>query len=170
MLGLTVVRAYTSLNASVKVTFALNSYLTVSVIRGNHCRSLTSSFIDSENHFRAHYTPTIHPETASALKISRFQTNRKILDASSLTDALRGCDTYACEKVLRGPLSLAQVNSFLFWHPCSYSTQAYRAQQSGGKGQRLLPRNCSWPRGGDMLTSPCKISTTPQALIRSRRG
>lgn len=60
-----------------------------------------------ERHFHAHYTPTIHAETASALKISRFRTNRKILDAGSLADAVRGCDTYAGEKVVRGPLSKA---------------------------------------------------------------
>ena len=64
-------------------------------------------FLDGESYFHAHYSPAMHPETASALNISRFQTNRKILDASSLADAVRGCDTYAAEKVLRGPLSLA---------------------------------------------------------------
>ncbi|KAI0307989.1 P-loop containing nucleoside triphosphate hydrolase protein [Multifurca ochricompacta] len=61
----------------------------------------------TENHFHAHYAPAIHPETASALNISRFQTNRKILDASDLAGAVRGCDTYVAEKVLKGPLSLA---------------------------------------------------------------
>jgi ATP-dependent helicase IRC3 len=63
------------------------------------------------DHFHAHYSPKMHPETASALKISKFQTNRKILDASSLADALRGCDTYASEKVLRGPLSYALLRT-----------------------------------------------------------
>jgi len=62
---------------------------------------------DGENGFRAHYTPTIHPETASALNISKFRTNRKILDAGSLADAVRGCDTYVSQNVLRGRLSLA---------------------------------------------------------------
>jgi len=65
------------------------------------------SFLDDGDYFHAHYSPTIHPETASALNISRFQTNRKILDANSLADAVRGCDTYASEKVLKGPLSQA---------------------------------------------------------------
>ncbi|KAH9982668.1 P-loop containing nucleoside triphosphate hydrolase protein [Lactifluus volemus] len=64
-------------------------------------------FRDSGSHFRAHYSPTIHSKTASALNVSRFQKNRKVLDASSLADAVRGCDTYAAEKVLRGPLSHA---------------------------------------------------------------
>ncbi|SRR6266478_6140602 len=68
---------------------------------------LTPYFTDDRNYFRAHYTPTIHAETASALNISRFRTNRKILDASSLADAVRGCDTYVSEKVLRGRFSLA---------------------------------------------------------------
>ena len=62
---------------------------------------------DKERHFHAHYTPSIHPKTASALNISRFRTNRKILDADNLADAVRGCDTYASEKVVRGPLSQA---------------------------------------------------------------
>jgi len=75
---------------------------------------LTSPFIDGETHFRAHYSPTIHPETASALNISKFRTNRKILDASSLAAAVRGCDTYASKNILRGRLSLAQVFSLLF--------------------------------------------------------
>jgi hypothetical protein len=93
-------------------TFVLNLYLTVSVIGGKPLSGqLTFSFIDGETHFRAHYTPTIHPETASALNISKFRTNRKILDASSLADAVRGCDTYVSGNVLRGRLSLAQVYS-----------------------------------------------------------
>jgi ATP-dependent helicase IRC3 len=76
---------------------------------------LTFSFVDGESHFRAHYTPTIHTETASALNISKFRTNRKILDASSLADAVRGCDTYVSENVLKGWLSRAQVFSLFFW-------------------------------------------------------
>lgn len=71
------------------------------------------SFLDYGEYFQAHYTPTIHPETASALKISRYHTNRKILDASSLADAVRGCDTYASEKVLKGHISLALSSSSL---------------------------------------------------------
>jgi len=66
---------------------------------------------DSGDHFHAHYTPTIDPATASALSISRFQTNRKILDANNLADAVRGCDKYASEKVLRGHSSLSLARS-----------------------------------------------------------
>lgn len=67
--------------------------------------------LDNERHFHAHYTPTIHTETATALNISKFRTNRKILDAGSLPDAVRGCDTYAAEKILRGPLSQALLRT-----------------------------------------------------------
>lgn len=103
---------------------------------------LTSFFIDGENHFRAHYTPTMHSETASALKISKFRRNRKILDASSLVGAVRGCDTYVSKNVLRGRLSLARVFSlFIVWHPCLISTEGCRAPRSGGKDQHPLPRN-----------------------------
>ncbi|KAI9512926.1 P-loop containing nucleoside triphosphate hydrolase protein [Russula earlei] len=66
---------------------------------------------DAGDHFHAHYTPSIHPQTASALNISRFQTNRKILDANNLGDAIRGCDKYAAEKVLRGPISRALLRT-----------------------------------------------------------
>jgi len=66
---------------------------------------------DAGGHFHAHFTPAIHHQTASALKISRFQTNRKILDANSLAEAVRGCDTYASRKVLKGPLSLALLRT-----------------------------------------------------------
>ncbi|KAI0281581.1 P-loop containing nucleoside triphosphate hydrolase protein [Russula aff. rugulosa BPL654] len=79
-------------------------------LRNGHIRiEPVSDGEHGETHFRAHYTPTIHPETASALKISKFRTNRKILDASSLADALRGCDTYVSKNVLKGRSSLAQV-------------------------------------------------------------
>jgi hypothetical protein len=108
MPGSTAVRTYTSLNASVKATFVSIQYQGVSII----CTDIRLSpfdfpFQDADNHFHAHYTPTIHPKTASALNISRFQKNRKVLDASNLADAVRGCDTYVSEKVLRGPLSHA---------------------------------------------------------------
>ncbi|KAI9445021.1 P-loop containing nucleoside triphosphate hydrolase protein [Lactarius indigo] len=66
---------------------------------------------DKERHFHAHYTPTIHTETAAALNISKFRTNRKVLDAGSLADAVRGCDTYATEKILKGPLSQALLRT-----------------------------------------------------------
>jgi ATP-dependent helicase IRC3 len=75
---------------------------------------LTSSFIDGETHFHAHFTPKIHSETASALNISKFRTNRKILDTNSLANALRGCDTYVSKNVMKGYSSLAQVFSLSF--------------------------------------------------------
>lgn len=127
------------------------------------------SFLDYGEYFQAHYTPTIHPETASALKISKYQTNRKILDASSLTDAVRGCDTYASGKVLKGQLSLALSPSSLLQHPCSNSTPVWPAPRGGAKRRPLLLKYYLWQRGGDTSTSLCKISGTLQTKIRSRR-
>jgi ATP-dependent helicase IRC3 len=111
-------------------------------------------FRDSGSHFRAHYSPTIHSKTASTLNVSRFQKNRKVLDASSLADAVRGCDTYAAEKVLRGPLSHALV-AFLSCGqtPLLNIDQDYGAERSGGKGRQLRLKNWSWQRGGDTFTS-----------------
>ena len=144
-----------SSNASVKVTSVLNRYRKVSITgRPSFIFWLTSLFIDGETHFRAHYSPTMNPETASTLNISKFQTNRKILDADSLADAVRGCDTYVSQKVLRGPLSLAQVASlFLVWHPCSNSTPDCSALRSGDRGQHLQTKCYLWPRGGDIIAS-----------------
>lgn len=106
MPGLAAAMTSTSSNAWAKAISESIPCLAVSMIY-NFVLPLTFFSPDKERHFHAHYTPTIHAETATALKISRFRTNRKILDAGSLADAVRGCDTYASEKVVRGPLSKA---------------------------------------------------------------
>jgi ATP-dependent helicase IRC3 len=113
----------------------------------HRCQAISPSdlpFQDAGSHFHAHYSPTIHHKTASALNISRFQKNRKVLDASSLAYAVRGCDTYAAEKVLGGPLSHALV-AFLSCRqtPLLNTNQDYGAERSGGKDRLLRLKNCS---------------------------
>ncbi|KIJ38480.1 hypothetical protein M422DRAFT_33262 [Sphaerobolus stellatus SS14] len=66
--------------------------------------------------FQAHFTATIFPEMASgpaakAPKPALFRRSRKILTASSLADAVRGCDTYAKEQVMYGTLALSMLRS-----------------------------------------------------------
>lgn len=58
-------------------------------------------------YFEAHYTPAaLDKVTAATLKLSPFMRSRKVLTAATLNDAVRGCDTYATSKVIRGPMSL----------------------------------------------------------------
>ncbi|EKM61106.1 uncharacterized protein PHACADRAFT_156288 [Phanerochaete carnosa HHB-10118-sp] len=77
---------------------------------GMNCSScfvwlFTGTLADPETHFEAHYTPpTMTPQTAALLKISPFQKSRKILSAGTLEDAIRGCDNYAKNNIMKGPL------------------------------------------------------------------
>jgi len=65
-----------------------------------------------EAHWQAAFTPPTLPfATAQALKISPFQRSRKVLTASSLADAVRGCDTYAKTKAVPGPMALGLLRS-----------------------------------------------------------
>jgi len=48
----------------------------------------------------------MHIPSAKALKISPFMRRRLIMTAETLDNAIRGCDTYAAQKVLRGSLVL----------------------------------------------------------------
>jgi len=74
--------------------------------------------------YQAHYTPVGMASTfeaadlagaAKAFKPSVFRRSRRILTAANLSDAVRGCDTYAKEKVMRGPMIQGSVYPFL--HP-----------------------------------------------------
>jgi ATP-dependent helicase IRC3 len=72
---------------------------------------ITSS--DHEAHFEAHFTPAmLHKGTAAAFKTSPFLRSRKVLTAVNLSDAVRGCDTYAKTKVVFGPMALGFVPRF----------------------------------------------------------
>jgi len=52
-------------------------------------------FLATEDHFIAHYTPAA-PNTKKALAAgySPYRPRRQILTAETLSDAVRGCDTY----------------------------------------------------------------------------
>ncbi|KAG1833736.1 P-loop containing nucleoside triphosphate hydrolase protein [Suillus variegatus] len=69
---------------------------------------------DEENttHYRATFTEaTMHMPSAKAFKVSPFMRKRLILTAETLRDAIRGCDTYAVQKVLRGSLALGLLRT-----------------------------------------------------------
>ncbi|KAH9898317.1 P-loop containing nucleoside triphosphate hydrolase protein [Cubamyces lactineus] len=62
---------------------------------------------DGEVQYHAHYTPPTMPRgTAYMLKISPYRKSKKILSATDLAGAIRGCDTYARTKVLTGNVAL----------------------------------------------------------------
>jgi ATP-dependent helicase IRC3 len=62
---------------------------------------------ENEAQFQAYFTPAmLHKGTAAAFKMSPFMRSRKILTAANLSDAVRGCDTYAKTKVVFGQMAL----------------------------------------------------------------
>ncbi|KAF8140306.1 P-loop containing nucleoside triphosphate hydrolase protein [Boletus edulis] len=67
---------------------------------------------EGEACFRSTYTEaTMHFSSARQLKVSPFMRKRLVSTADTLSDALKGCDTYARQKVLRGPLALGLLRS-----------------------------------------------------------
>ncbi|KAK7059006.1 putative ATP-dependent helicase IRC3 [Paramarasmius palmivorus] len=70
--------------------------------------------IDNEegDHYKATFTPAaLDKATAIGLKVSPFLRNRHVLKAHTLTEAIKGCDTYAKLKVVRGPMSLGLLRT-----------------------------------------------------------
>jgi ATP-dependent helicase IRC3 len=73
---------------------------------------------ENEAHFQAYFTPAmLHKGTAAVFKMSPFMRSRKVLTAANLSDAVRGCDTYAKTKVVFGPMTLG--SGFNFWSELS---------------------------------------------------
>ncbi|KAG2350305.1 P-loop containing nucleoside triphosphate hydrolase protein [Suillus weaverae] len=67
---------------------------------------------ENPTHYRATYTEaTMHMPSAKAFKVSPFMRKRLIITAETLGDAIRGCDTYAAQKVLRGSLALGLLRT-----------------------------------------------------------
>ncbi|KAJ3479603.1 hypothetical protein NLI96_g8938 [Meripilus lineatus] len=64
------------------------------------------------DHFRAVYTPTTMPfKTAFTLGVSPYRQNRNVLTARTLDEAVRGCDNFAKNKVVPGPMALGLLRS-----------------------------------------------------------
>jgi ATP-dependent helicase IRC3 len=61
---------------------------------------------DKPPKFRATYTPAINRQTARSLGIGPYQRSRVVLVAETLRDAVRGCDKYVIENVVKGPLAM----------------------------------------------------------------
>ncbi|KAF9270115.1 P-loop containing nucleoside triphosphate hydrolase protein [Marasmius fiardii PR-910] len=62
--------------------------------------------------YKATFTPAAMDKgTAFRLKISPFFRTRHVLTSQNLSDAIKGCDTYAKAKVVRGPLAKALLRT-----------------------------------------------------------
>lgn len=58
-------------------------------------------------HFSARFTPAaLDRATAADLKVSPFLRSRRILQSEDLSEAIKGCDTYAKTKVVFGPMAI----------------------------------------------------------------
>ncbi|KIM85139.1 hypothetical protein PILCRDRAFT_817121 [Piloderma croceum F 1598] len=88
---------------------------------------------ENEAHFQAYFTPAmLHKGTAAAFKMSPFMRSRKILTAVNLSDAVRGCDTYAKTKVVFGPMALGLLRSAKWRRaPASESQTNFVAKRRG---------------------------------------
>jgi hypothetical protein len=98
-----------SSNVLEKVTSALNLLVRtkVSELQALVCALANNVEADEVAHFQATFTPALLDKgTACALRISPFMRRRKVLTAENLSDAVRGCDTYAKSKVVFGPMAL----------------------------------------------------------------
>ncbi|KIY64218.1 P-loop containing nucleoside triphosphate hydrolase protein [Cylindrobasidium torrendii FP15055 ss-10] len=86
---------------------------------------------DEKPHYAATYTPqTMDKSTAFALKVSPFMRSRKVLKAAALDDAIRGCDTYATQNVVRGNMGLGLLRSAKWRHaPASQSQKDFVAKR-----------------------------------------
>ncbi|KAI9573006.1 P-loop containing nucleoside triphosphate hydrolase protein [Boletus coccyginus] len=89
--------------------------------------------------FRATYTEaTMHFSSARQLKVSPFMRKRLISTADTLSDAFKGCDTYAAHKVLRGPLALGLLRSAR-WRQAP-ATESQKTFINKRKGKRAMDR------------------------------
>ncbi|KAH7925214.1 P-loop containing nucleoside triphosphate hydrolase protein [Leucogyrophana mollusca] len=88
---------------------------------------------DKPAHYRASYTEaTMHMPTAAAFKLSPYMRSRQVLTAQSVSDAVKGCDTYASQKVLRGPLALGLLRTAKWRRaPATPSQKAFIAKRRG---------------------------------------
>lgn len=65
-----------------------------------------------KTHFEGRFVPAMLDKlTASSFHLSPFMRSRKVLTAENLSDAVRGCDTYVINNVVRGPMSIGLLRS-----------------------------------------------------------
>jgi ATP-dependent helicase IRC3 len=68
--------------------------------------SSLSIILGENTYFEGRFVPAMLDKmTASSFNLSPFMRSRQVLTADNLSDAVRGCDTYAIKKVIRGSIA-----------------------------------------------------------------
>ncbi|KAF5384896.1 hypothetical protein D9615_001480 [Tricholomella constricta] len=96
------------------------------------------------NFFEAHFTPAmLDKHTAASLSLSPFMRSRRILSAETLSDAIRGCDTYVVNKIARGSMLSAGLLRSARWRkmPASEGQKQLITKRWLKEGARGLPMN-----------------------------
>jgi ATP-dependent helicase IRC3 len=60
--------------------------------------------------FEAYFLPQLGEKMAKAAKLPMFMRRRNILRATTLAEAVKGCDTYVHKKVLKGNM----INGYVY--------------------------------------------------------
>ncbi|KAF8898798.1 P-loop containing nucleoside triphosphate hydrolase protein [Infundibulicybe gibba] len=121
--------------------------------------------LDAQICFDAFYTPAmVDKVTASSLKISPYMRSRKILRATTLGDAVRGCDTYVKAKVLHGMLGLGILRSAA-WRKLPASDQ-----QKQLIAKRWSKRNLDNPSERAAIIAQLKKGDAANIITRLKHG
>jgi len=105
---------------------------------------------DGENtYFEGRFVPAMLDKmTASSFNLSPFMRSRQVLTADNLSDAVRGCDTYAIKKVIRGSIAQGILRS------ARWRQAAATEKQKALVGKHLLKRN----KLGDPLSEDTRLT------------
>ena len=71
---------------------------------------------DLKRYFRAHFSPVMFFGATKHTKAPFFRMSKEIMKAESLDIAIRGCDTYIANQILRGQAALGYVFSLRYRH------------------------------------------------------
>ncbi|KAF8078675.1 P-loop containing nucleoside triphosphate hydrolase protein [Lyophyllum atratum] len=108
--------------------------------------------------FEARFTPAmLDNHTAASLSLSPFMRSRHILTAETLSDAIRGCDTYLANKIARGPALTTGLLRSAKWR---------KIPASEGQKQLIIKR---WLKRGAMHHPP-NLDSKLEDITRMTKG
>ncbi|KAG6912005.1 hypothetical protein DXG01_000253 [Tephrocybe rancida] len=98
--------------------------------------------------FQGHFTPAMFDRaTAQSLKVSPYMRSRHILSAETLSDAIRGCDTYVANKIARGPRLSAGLLRSATW----------RKMPATDGQKKLVSKRWSKQTAGDTIDEASRV-------------
>ncbi|EPQ60619.1 P-loop containing nucleoside triphosphate hydrolase protein [Gloeophyllum trabeum ATCC 11539] len=88
-----------------------------------------------EEYWKAHYNSILlDRQTAASMRLPPYARSREILKAHTLEEAVRGCDTYAQKKVLRGPQAVGLLRSAAWRrHPATDTQKEFIRKRWGSR-------------------------------------